>query len=375
MKKVLQIVSCLELGGTEAFIMNNYRVLDRSEYQFDFAVFQEKEYPYSEEINQLGGHIYFLGTPSLKNMHNFIKHFKEVVAEGGPYVAAHSHVNIDNAIPLLAAYLCNIPIRISHSHDTNGKETGLIKKPWICIKENIIKKYATAFLSCSKEAGAYLYGEEFFSKRGGVIPNGIDVKSFFNARASEVKMLKEDFLIKEGCPLIVGNISRFEEKKNSLFTIKVFNKILNWVPEAILIMGGPDGGLLEDCKQLVKELGIETKVRFIGKRTDVPTCLKLIDIYLFPSRFEGLPIALLEAQASGCFCAASDEVSTEVDRGLNSVCFISLKKNEAEWAREIIECFSTWKRPEPEVILKKYIESRFEINEAHQQLMRIYNGE
>ena len=104
MKKILQIVSCLELGGTEAFIMNNYRALDRSKYQFDFAVFIEQDYPYLDEISQLGGNVYFLGTPSLKNALKFIKRFKEVVDEGGPYVAVHSHVNIDNAIPLYAAH-------------------------------------------------------------------------------------------------------------------------------------------------------------------------------------------------------------------------------------------------------------------------------
>lgn len=375
MKKILQVVSCLELGGTEAFIMNNYRALDRSEYQFDFAVFCEKEYPYSEEINQLGGHIYFVGTPSFNNIHKFIKRFKEVVDEGGSYAAVHSHVNIGNAFPLLAAYLCNIPIRVSHSHDTSGKDAGLIKKPWICIKECLIKKYATDFLSCSKEAGEYLYGREFFSEKGVVIPNGIDVRKFFEERDSEVETLKKEFSIKENCPLVIGNISRFEKKKNSLFTIKVFNKILDRVPESILIMGGSDGGQLEDCKSLVKRLGIDKSVRFIGKRTDVPACLKLIDIYLFPSLFEGLGIALLEAQASGCFCAASDGVSTEVDRGLNSVRFISLEKNEAELAKEIIENYNTWKEPEPKEILQKYIESGFEITEAHKQLMRVYNGE
>ena len=375
MKKILQVVSCLELGGTEAFIMNNYRALNRSEYQFDFAVFCEKEYPYSAEIQKLGGHIFFLGIPSFKNTHKFIKRFKEIVDEGGPYVAVHSHVNIGNAIPLLAAYLCNIPIRVSHSHSNIDKDIELIKKPWICVKKYLIEKYATAFLSCSKEAGLYLYGEKIFSEKGRVIPNGIYVKSFFDEKNSEVEALKKEFLIKENCPLVVGNISRFEWNKNSLFTVKVFNKILDLMPEAILIMGGPDGGQLENCKSLVKELGIEKSVRFVGKRTDVPICLKLINIYLFPSLFEGLGIVLLEAQASGCFCVASDGVSTEVDRGLNSVRFISLKKNETEWAKEIIENYNVWREPEPKEILKRYIESGFEINEAHKQLMRIYNGE
>ncbi len=374
MIRILHIVSCLERGGTEAFIMNNYRALNRSEYQFDFAVFYEKEYPYSDEIKKLGGRIFFLGMPSFKNIHKFIKRFKEIVDEGGPYAAIHSHVNIGNGIPLLAGYLCNIPIRVSHSHDTSGNKTVPFKKPWYWIKKYLIKKYATDFLSCSKEAGEYLYGKNFFSEKGRVIPNGIDVKSFFNESNSEIEMLKEKFSIKENCPLIVGNISRFEEKKNSLFTVKVFKRILDFAPEAILIMGGPDGGKLEDCKCLAKELEIEKSVRFIGQRTDVPTCLKLINIYLFPSLYEGLGIVLLEAQASGCFCVASDGVSSEVDRGLNSVHFISLKKCEAEWAKEIIENYNTWKKPEPREILKKYIESGFEINEAHKQLMRIYIG-
>ena len=146
--------------------------------------------------------------------------------------------------------------------------------------------------------------------------------------------------------MVIGNISRFEEKKNSLFTINVFSKILDFIPEAVLIMGGSDGGLLEECKSQVEKLGIEKSVRFIGKRTDVPACLKLFDIYLFPSLFEGLGIVLLEAQASGCFCVASDGVSPEVDRGLNSVHFISLKKNETDWAKEIIESYNNWKEPE-----------------------------
>ncbi|MDD6564832.1 MAG: glycosyltransferase, partial [Clostridiales bacterium] len=212
-----------------------------------------------------------------------------------------------------------------------------------------------------------------FSEKGKVIPNGINVSLFLDEKKSEVELLKKEFSIEESCPLIVGNISRFEEKKNSLFTIKIFNKILDSVPKAVLIMGGSDGGQLEDCKRLVKGFGIEKNVRFIGKRSDVPICLKLIDIYLFPSLFEGLPIALLEAQASGCFCVASDGVSIEADRGLNSVHYISLKKDETKWASEILEKYNAWKKPKKEEIVKKFTESGFEICEAHKRLMEVYD--
>ena len=79
MKKILQVVSCMELGGTEAFIMNNYRALDRSKYQFDFIIFCEKEYPYLDEIQRLGGRVFFSGIPSFGNIHKFIKRFKEKI--------------------------------------------------------------------------------------------------------------------------------------------------------------------------------------------------------------------------------------------------------------------------------------------------------
>lgn len=375
MKKILQVVSCMELGGTEAFIMNNYRALDRSKYQFDFLIFCEKEYPYSEEIKKLGGRVFFSGMPSFKNLHKFTKRFKEIVKQGGPYSAVHSHVNIGNGIPLFVSYLCNIPIRISHSHDTSGNESGFLKKPWYLVKKALIKKYATEYLACSKAAGDYLYGEALFSEKGKVISNGINVSLFLDERQPEVELLKKEFSIEKNCPLIVGNISRFEDKKNSLFTVKVFKKILDYVPKAVLIMGGPDGGRLEDCKCLAKQLGIEKSVKFIGKRNDIPVCLKLIDIYLFPSLFEGLGIVLLEAQASGCFCVASDGVSTEADRGLNSVHYISLKKDETKWASEILEKYKDWKKPKAQEIVKKFTESGFEIGESHKRLKEVYDGE
>lgn len=373
MKRILQIISCLEYGGTEAFVMNNYRVLDKSQYQFDFMVFHEKEYPYISEIESLGGKVYFSGTPSLGNLHKFMSSFKRIVDEGGPYEAVHVHVNIDNGIPLLAAALCKIPIRISHSHDTKGKNVNLLRKPWYKFKELLIKKYATSYLGCSSAAGEYLYGEKLFLKKGKVIPNGINVKYFLSEKKDLVKKTKIDWNIDNDCSLVVGNITRFESKKNSLFIIRVFQKILETVPSAILIMGGPDGGLLDSCIELAERLNIKEHIRFIGTQKDVSAWLKLIDIYLFPSLYEGLGIVLLEAQASGCFCVASDGVAHEADVGVGDVMFIPLKEDACQWKMEILDKYSGWTRPSNELIMAKFIESGFEIEEAHRMLLEVYN--
>lgn len=373
MKRILQIVACMELGGTEAFIMNNYRVLDRSQYQFDFVIFHEKNYPYLQEITSLGGRYFFTGAPAINNLISFHKNIKRVICENGPYIAVHSHVNIDNGFPLLAAYSCGIPIRVSHSHDTSGKDVNNLKKLWYLYKEKLIKKYATDLLACSNAAGEYLYGNKLFNQQGVLMPNGIDISLFLEQNQKEKIALMNMWSITPECPLIIGNFSRFEQKKNSLFIIRIFNAILKIIPEAILIMGGPDGGQLEECQNLAKKFKIQDNIRFVGSRCDIPVCLKLINIFLFPSIFEGFGIVFLEAQASKCFCVASNGVSNEVDIGLGSAIFIDLKKNEEEWAKRIIDEYSIWNKPDDNLIIKKFKESGFEIHEAHERLMSIYD--
>lgn len=372
MKRILHVVSVLELGGTEAFIMNNYRVLDRTEYQFDFLVFQEREYPYAKEISSLGGHIYFAFIPSLKNMRAFTKKFRQIVNEHGPYDAVHCHVNLRNAFPLKAASLCGIPIRISHAHATYLGKTKGLKSFGTALKRKIIQKYATAYLACSEAAGEELYGKSFFQAHGAVVPNGIPVERFLKDYAKECEALRKEWKIPKDCPLIVGNITRFDRNKNGLFTIRVFSEILHAVPGAILVMGGPDAGLLEECKKLVQELGIQGSVRFIGARSDICPCIQLIDLYLFPSFTEGLGIALLEAQAGGCFCAAANSVSRNADVGLGSVLFIDLKKDASVWAAEILAAYRAWKPADQDEILRKFEAAGFEVREAHKRLTANY---
>lgn len=345
MKRILQVVSCLELGGTEAFIMNNYRRLDKEKYQFDFLVFIQRDYPYLPEIKSLGGRVFFCGLPAMNRYHEFEKTVIDTIKKNGPYIAVHSHVNMQNGLVLKAAKKAGVKKRISHSHDTSGKGARGINRIVEKYKEYLIKHNTTHYLACSSNAGKYLYGEAFFKERGRVIPNGIDLTSFISKSQDRIRLYQELNITETAYP-VVGNITRFEAKKNPKFTVAVFKEFLKEYPKAILLLGGPDGGQLQEVKQLVDEFGISSSVRFIGKRTDIAECLKLIDIYLFPSLYEGLPIAFLEAQAAGCLCVTATTVSADSTMIDESVLRLKLEDGSEYWSKKIEECFQIWKKPD-----------------------------
>lgn len=372
--KVLQVVPCLELGGTEAFIMNNYRNIDRNKIQFDFFVFSKQDYPYLREIKDMGGKVHFGIQPSIRNVIGFYKAFKQAVSSGGPYAAIHCHANAGNALPLICGALCGIKNRISHSHATNQMPLSFIKRLFYLIRIFFIKRFATQFFACSCDAGEELYGKNFFDAKGAVIHNGIDVQKYSKEYSDTERNLMEEFCICDSNDLIVGNITRFDSNKNQIFAVDVFFEILKRYPDAILLLGGVDGGCLNNVKAKVADLGIENNVRFIGKRQDVTDCLKLIDIYLFPSLFEGLGIALLEAQAAGCLCFASSGVSNESDMGLGTVEYYDLQDGAAKWVERMLNKFDNFTPPGEAEILTAFKNNGYDITESANKLVKFYEG-
>lgn len=333
MKRILHVVSCLEYGGTEAYIMNNYRNIDKKEYEFDFLVFIKKDYPLADEIRQLGGHVYFSVTPKLGDMHNFIKKTAKIIKENGPYIAVHSHVNIANCWVMLSAKKAGVKIRVSHSHATSGMNSGELKNIYRRLELRLLKAHATHFLACSPDAGSYLYGKRFFEKHGALIHNGIELNKFMSENPEKTKELEKQFDIRTA-DLVVGNITRFDKNKNIGFLIDVFNEILKIAPKAVLLLGGTDGGELDSLKDKTKRMNIDGSVRFIGVRNDISDCLKLINVYVVPSLSEGLSFALLEAEAAGCECVASTGVPSEADMDIGNLTFLDLNKGHEYWAKK-----------------------------------------
>lgn len=372
MKKILQVIPCLERGGTEAFVLNHYKNIDHTQFQFDFLVFAQNDGVYGKEITNMGGKIFHVTPPSVTKISTFIEETLSIIKKYGPYIAIHSHANVENAWVMVAGRKADIPVRVSHSHDTHGMSGNFFKRMYRKFQVRLIRENATDFLACSMEAGCYLYGDAFFKQRGMVIHNGIPLRPYLDDYSEQISKLREDFQIPPDCGLIIGNITRFERKKNPLFVVEVFARILKKVPNAILILGGPDGGMLNETKQHAKALQIINSIRFIGPRDDVPICLKMIDAYVFPSLYEGLPIALLEAQAAGCRCYVSNQVSHESDMGTGLLSFLPLTQSSDLWAAKIIQDNNNKTYVSKKRIQMCFRKKGYDITQSVNNLLNIY---
>ncbi len=224
--------------------------------------------------------------------------------------------------------------RIIHCHNSQNMDSflrGLLHR----FNKPFISKYATDFWSCSNEASSWFYSKKIIdSDKYLLVHNAIDTDKFrFN------KTVRDEYKKQLGLEnkLVIGNIGRFHFQKNHPFIIKVFNEIYkqNKDSELLLIGTGPD----EDAiKQTVKELDLENCVRFLGARDDVPNLMQVMDVFLFPSVFEGLPVVLVEAQTAGLkIYTSKGKITDEVILDKENVKFISLEDGEIEWSKQILE--------------------------------------
>lgn len=334
MIKILQVMGCLEKGGTENFVMELYRRIDRSKFQFDFYILNPQYISvYVEEIESLGGHVYKGEPLCLNNTNRGVRALRKVLRECGPYDVVHSHVNVGNALVLYVAKIEKVNVRISHSHAIYKKEKNPCKRLKKYLMERLLLYSATNRLACSEEAGRSLYGNNSII----IVNNGIDYNKFLRKQDSETNALlmkyckNLDFAPK----CIWGNITRFDENKNQLFILEVFKEYLKFDPNSLLVLGGYNGGTFDMVKDRSKTLGLENKVLFIGVQDNIEDWLGCIDLYIFPSRHEGFGIALLEAEISGCRCYSSKSVPKSTDLGLGTVEYLELNKGPKYWAEFI----------------------------------------
>ena len=297
--QVLHVLTGLSSGGAEAFIMNMYRNIDRSKVQFDFLL-RSEENIYAEELAAMGSRVY--KTPSfprhaLKNAIATARFFRE-----HHYDIVHVHAN---ALLYLVALQCaqknGVRCRIIHSHNSAMAHMQLL--PIHNFNKKRIHRLATDFFACSEDAGHWM-----FAKPYKVIKNAIDLDAFsFNAKTrakarAELGIDDTDF--------VIGHSGRFAEQKNHAFLLEVFGEILKQRNNVKLLLLG-DGKLRAEMELKAAKLGIAHQVLFLGSVKNVSDYLNAMDIFLFPSLYEGLAISLIEAQANGLPIMCSDRMVQE----------------------------------------------------------------
>ena len=300
MIRVLHMVGTMDLGGQETFIMNIFKNVDRTKYQFDFVVQSNNIGYYEEEIKEMGGKIYRITNFSK----NPIKHIIELrrIFKDNHYDVFHRHANSSIIfIDLLVAKISKVKTRIAHCHSTHSNHNNVIHY----IFRSFVNQTSNIRLACSKEAGLFMFGKSNFS----VINNGINIKQFLFNQKTRKKIRKELNILDDS--LVIGHVGRFAPEKNHDFIINFFERILEkGINNTILMLIG-DGPCMDKIKKQVSSKKLEEKVIFLGNKNNVYDYLQAMDIFVFPSLYEGLGISLIEAQASGLKCIVSDRIPDE----------------------------------------------------------------
>jgi glycosyltransferase involved in cell wall biosynthesis len=368
--RILHVVGGMSRAGAETWLMHVLRRIDRKQFRMDFLVHTRRETAYDAEVRALGSRIIPCLDPSRPC--RYAPQFRRVLAECGPYDVVHSHLHHFNGIVLRLAAGC-VPVRIAHSHlDTSRLDC---RSPWprkayLRLCERWIHRYATLRLACSRDAAACLYGPAWKQDpRVQILPCGLDLDPF--SELPDRRTVRAGLGIPADA-LVLGHVGRFCEQKNHTFLLDVAAEVLCRQPKAMLLLVG-EGPLQEPLREKARRLGILEKIVFAGSRGDVPSLmLGAMDVFVFPSLYEGLGLVAVEAQAAGLPCILSASVPQEADVMPRLVRRVSLAASPAAWADAVLACRGGASREEREAALAEVRRSSFNIQSSLSRLESLY---
>lgn len=364
MTSVLIVAGKLVIGGAERVCRNIGYYADPSRFRIDYLVFGDEIGSYEADLLAKGCKIYHWQTPGA----GYWRYYRQLVRlmREKQYDVVHCHTMFNSGIVLLAAKRCGIPIRIAHSHSIRGPEhRGLVKTSYEAMMRRWILRYATHCIGCGQAAGNWLFGEASFQKRGIVLLNGIELEQFrFDPRIREKLREKHQLTGR----IVIGHVGHLAAVKNQIFLLRLLPELLSRQPDAHLILLG-EGGDRAMLEQEIRRLQIEKAVTMTGNVSNVNEYLSLMDVFIFPSLYEGMPLAVVEAQANGLPCIISDRVPRDVYL-TDLVQPLPLDCDQSDWIQAVINA----KRADPEASLRQLCQSGFDLYNMLDKLYTIYQG-
>lgn len=335
MKRLLCILSGMNAGGAETFLMKIYRNIDRAKYQMDFCINVQEKCFYEDEILNMGGRIYRIPSKS-QSLREFERQLAGVIRDNEyDHVlritsSAMGFMDLKIAKKAGATVCC---ARSSNASDGGGLKARIAHR----LGRLLYNRYVDVKIAPSDLAAQYTFGEKAYrSGAVSILHNAADLTAFCydeNRRQN----VRREFNIPDNVK-VVGHVGRFAEQKNHMFLADVFDAIHKKAPDTVLLLAG-DGPLKPAFEEKTNGMGLSDSVIFLGIRSDIPAILSAMDVFVFPSFYEGMPNTVIEAQATGLPCVISDTVTREANiTGL--VEYASLGHSAEDWAELIIQRFT-----------------------------------
>jgi glycosyltransferase involved in cell wall biosynthesis len=332
--KVLQVGMTDNVGGMETYLIEQYRHINHSLLNYDFVnITADRDMVFRNEIVKKGNHVYDICRRSLNPIKHYWQWYKLLAAHKGEYDAITLNVcHLYYVFPLVIAKLMGVKRRIIHAHNAGDEiKVGFLRNLIVNLNRKLMSWAATDYWACSTEAGTWIFGNRKFK----IIHNAIDVDKFrFNNKIRTTKLQE----LKLDKKFVIGHVGRFTYQKNHEFLINFFAKIVKKQNNAVLLLIGDavnDDKYLNMAKKQVETLGIQNNVKFLGLRKDVPELMQAMDCFVLPSRFEGLPLVGLEAQAAGLKCYFADTITKEL-KITDLVEYLPLDNSDV-WVNEVLQ--------------------------------------
>lgn len=361
-KRVLHIVKIMNHGGAETMIMNLYRNIDRTQVQFDFLCMVEEEGEYNDEIRKLGGKIFTVSSPESGRIKNLKQIYKILKKE--KFVAIHSHVSYYSGFICLVAYLAGVKKRITHSHTTSDiRKKNVLRNIYNIFSKLLIKIFSNIKLACGEMAGKYLFGKSNFT----ILNNGIDLEKYKSITDEQINRLKEELNISKD-KFIIGHVGRFVNIKNQEYFIELAKSMQKLCNDFVIVLVG-DGSDFDKIKNLIERNNLQEYFILPGLREDIPIFMKMFDVFVMPSLYEGFPLVVVEALAGDNICFLSDTISKETNVIPERVSYFNLNDNLEDLVNKMLK---KYKEKETIDVLKELEQKGYSNKKIAEKLQSIY---
>lgn len=335
MCKVLIVTGAMTVGGIQNQLMHLLRQADKTKFQIDFTTTEDHPF-YQDEIESLGGQCIYI--PPTEGRH-FLRYCRALyrVLKNGKYDIIHSNELFHSGMVLLTARLAGVKHRFVHAHNWKegndpDEKKGVIRRIYNRVMRVLIRANATDFIACSSYAGRFLYGEKVTNKPNyHLVFNSVDTSRFIERF--------DDNETGEFCDAGIVNVlqvGRFTPVKNQLFTVEIAAELKRRGENIRILCAGNVGEEYDEkVRTKIREYGLENEMLLLGVRKDIDVLMRKSSAFLLPSLYEGMPLVMIEAQASGLPCVTADTYSREVDFGIGKVQWLDLKDGAAAWADAI----------------------------------------